>query len=350
MKILRRPLPLIFVLLLACGAGTTWGQAVHFTLYQMTPLVFNPANTGGFYGSYRISLLYRDQYRSIAGNSGYKTPTFSVDVPVIRGFKKTDWVGAGVLFYSDKSGDAGLTVSTFKISAAYHWALNKKGTSTLAIAYQTGPLQREIKDKDKLIFGDQLQSGQASADANIIETEKKGVTDHVGGLKFTSKFNKTDEFNIGIAAGQFGNTNWSLIKEGGNDQIQPRVHAQIGMSSLLSDKVRFSPNISYQNIWGTPANTFVLQGYFDYLYDEEKNTILKGGLGYRSGAGIGDAIQVMLGADIDAIRVMIGYDVNVSTLSSASGTFGAFEIAAQYIGKIYKRPKPDPIIFCPRFL
>jgi len=47
--------------------------------------------------------------------------------------------------------------------------------------------------------------------------------------------------------------------------------------------------------------------------------------------------------------VMLGYDVNISSLSSASGSFGAFELAAQYIGKIYKRPNPDPIIFCPRF-
>ena len=92
-----------------------------------------------------------------------------------------------------------------------------------------------------------------------------------------------------------------------------------------------------------------MQGYIDYLYNEAKNTILKGGIGYRSGAGIGDAIQIMLGADIDAIRVMLGYDINISSLASASGTFGAIELAAQYVGKIYKRPKPDPIIFCPRF-
>ena len=352
MKILRLPPYLVFVLLLACGSSTSWGQDIHFTLHPMTPLAFNPANTGAFYGSYRISLLYRDQYRSVAGNAGYKTPTFSVDLPVIRGFKKTDWVGVGMFFYSDQSGTGGLTQSTFKASAAYHWALNKKGTSTLSIAYQTGSLQREIKNPDKLIFEDQLTNpmpGQPSMDKNLIDTEKKGFLDHVGGLKFTSKFNKTDEFNIGIAAGKFGNPDWSLITQGGNYQVDPRVHAQIGMSSVMSDKVRFSPNISYQKIMGQAANTFVLQGYFDYLYNEEKNTILKGGIGYRSGSGIGDAIQVMMGADINAIRVMIGYDVNVSSLSSASGTFGAFEIAAQYIGKIYKRPKPDPIIFCPRF-
>ena len=350
MKILRRPIYLVFVLLLALGSGKSWGQDIHFTLHPMTPLAFNPANTGAFYGSYRISILYRDQYRSVLGSAAYMTPTFSVDVPVIRGFKKTDWVGVGMFFYSDKSGDAGLTQSAFKASVAYHWAMNKKGTNTLSIAYQTGAVQREIKNASKLTFGDELEMlVEQSPDRNNILMDKKGFLDHVGGLKFTSKYNKTDEFNIGIAAGKFGKPDWSVVTMGSSYNVDPRVHAQIGMSSVMSDKVRFSPNISYQKIWGSPASTFVIQGYFDYLYNESKNTILKGGIGYRSGAGIGDAIQIMLGADIDAIRVMLGYDINVSPLASASGTFGAIELAAQYIGKIYKRPKPDPIIFCPRF-
>lgn len=348
MNILRLPLRVVFGLLLVLHFGVSRGQDIHFTLHGMTPLAFNPANTGGFYGSYRISGLYRDQYRSVTGNGAFSTATFSVDVPVIRGFKETDWVGVGMFFYSDKSGDAGLTQSTFKISAAYHWSMNKKGTSILAIAYQTGSLQREIKDVSKLQFEDALISGGQTIET-AIDDMKKGFLDHVGGLKFTRKINKTDEFNIGVAAGKFGRPDWSLLTQGGNYRVDPRVHAQIGMSSLLSDNVRFLPNVSYQKILNSPASTFVLQGLIDYLYNEQKQIVLKGGLGYRSGAGIGDAVQVMLGADIKDIRVMLGYDINISPLSGASSSVGGFELAAQYVGRIYKRPNPDPIIFCPRF-
>lgn len=351
MKLHRLPLRVVFGLFLVLTIGFAKAQDVHFTLYQMTPLAFNPANTGGFYGSYRLSGLYRDQYRSVTGAGAYQTPTFSVDVPVIRGFKETDWVGVGMYFFSDKSGEAGLTMSSFKISAAYHWTMNKKGTSILSIAYQTGSLQREIADKSKLKFEDQLVGNlpQSPVEDPNIKTNKEGFLDHVGGLKFTSKLNKTDEFTIGVAAGKFGRPNWSVLNMGGNYQVDPRVHAQIGLTTLMSDKVKFLPNISYQKIMGSAANTFVFQGLFDYLYNKEKQTILKGGIGYRSGAGIGDAIQFMLGADIKEIRVMFGYDINVSPLSSASSSVGGFEIAAQYVGRIYKRPKPDPIIFCPRF-
>ena len=349
MKILRLPPRVVFGFLLAFLVRISFAQDVHFTLHQMTPLAFNPANTGGFYGSYRLSGLYRDQYRSVTGAGAFTTPTFSVDVPVIRGFKETDWVGVGMYFFSDKSGDAGLAMSTFKISAAYHWAMNKKGNNVLSIAYQTGSLQREITERQKLMFEDQLVNGGQSIEEGNILQDKKGFLDHVGGLKFTSKFNKTDEFYIGVAAGKFGKPDWSLLTQGGNYRVDPRAYAHIGMSTLMSDKVRFLPNVSYQKIMGTASNTFVLQGLFDYLFNEEKQIVMKGGLGYRSGDGIGDAFQIMLGADIKEIRVMIGYDLNVSSLSSASNSQGGFELAAQYIGRIYKRPKPDPIIFCPRF-
>jgi hypothetical protein len=41
----------------------------------------------------------------------------------------------------------------------------------------------------------------------FVEEDKKGksYTDHVGGLMLTSKYNKTDEFNIGFAMGKIGN-------------------------------------------------------------------------------------------------------------------------------------------------
>ena len=110
----------VCALFLTLGFQLVYCQDIHFTLHQMTPLAFNPANTGAFYGSYRLSGLYRDQYRSVAGNAAYMTPTFSVDAPILKGFKETDWLAVGLFFYSDKSGDAGLTQSTFKVSAAYH--------------------------------------------------------------------------------------------------------------------------------------------------------------------------------------------------------------------------------------
>ncbi|HEX5111328.1 MAG TPA: PorP/SprF family type IX secretion system membrane protein [Saprospiraceae bacterium] len=333
------------------GANQIKAQDLHFTLHTMTPLAFNPANTGGFYGTYRISGLYRDQYRSVAGNGGFKTPTISVDLPVIKGFREKDWVGVGLFIYQDKSGTAGLTQASTKISAAYHFALNKKGSSVITLGYQTGSVGRRLSNPTKLIFED--GEGTSSPDYNTnVNTEKKGkaYTDQVGGLMLTSKYNKTDELKFGFAMGKIGNPNWSLLKEGSTEyKVNSRMHFQAGMSTVMSDKIRFSPIITYQRLLKGAESSFVAQGQIDYLLNKEKNTIGIGGIGYRSGQGIGDAIQLMIGAYIKDIKVMVGYDINISSLTLASGSVGGFEIAAQYIGKVYKRPKPDPVIFCPRF-
>ena len=346
MMIHRLATRLVCALFLTFCFQLAHSQDIHFTLHQMTPLAFNPAHTGAFLGSYRLSGLYRDQYRSVAGKAAFTTPTFSVDVPIIRGFKETDWVGVGLFFYSDKSGDAGLTQQTFKVSAAYHLSLNKEGSRVLTIAYQTGAVQRFIDDIMKLSFEDDLLNGTAGT-METPSTDKTGYLDHVGGLRYTTKMNKTDEFFVGVAAGKFGNPDWSVT--GGTYRVDPRIHGQVGFSSLMSDKIRFLPNITYQKILSSPQSTLVVQGHMDYLYNEAKRVVLKGGLGYRTGAGIGDALQIMLGADIKDFRVMFGYDINISRLAGASSGAGAFELAAQYMGKIYKRPNPDPIIFCPRF-
>ncbi len=341
----RLPIFLTFIGLALLKTSDVGGQDIHFTLHPLTPLAFNPARTGDFYGTYRISGLYRDQYRSVAGAGAYSTPTFSIDANVLRGFWDNDWVSVGLFFYTDRSGTAGLTVQTFKVSAAYHKSLNKAGTTTLSFAYQTGAVQRFIKNPSKLVFED------ITEDFSTVKgkDQKEGYLDHVGGLKLTSKYNKTDEFFIGLAANRFGNPNWSVLQTGGTYQLKPKVYAHAGLSTVMSDRIRFSPNVSFQKIMARPEQTFVLQGMIDYLYDPTKNIILYGGLGYRSGAGIGDALQVMLGAYYKEVKVMIGYDANISSLSNASGSFGGFEIAAQYIGRVYKRPNPDPIIFCPRF-
>src|SRR5688572_25227521 len=174
MMIHRHAMRLVCALFLTFCFQLAQSQDIHFTLHQMTPLAFNPAHTGAFAGSYRLSGLYRDQYRSVAGKAAFMTPTFSVDAPILRGFKETDWVGVGLFFYSDKSGDGGLTQSTFKVSASYHYSLNKEGTQIITLGYQTGPVQREVKTPSNLIFGDQLETGQQSSmDHGNIANDKK---------------------------------------------------------------------------------------------------------------------------------------------------------------------------------
>ena len=56
----------------------------------------------------------------------------------------------------------------------------------------------------------------------------------------------------------------------------------------------------------------------------------------------------MIGGEYKDIKFGISYDADISDLSVASGSVGGFELAIGYLGKIFKTPKPKPVIFCPR--
>lgn len=316
-------------------------QDIHFTLYDMMPLVFNPAETGAFSGTYRISGIYRDQYLSVTGvPNEYKTPSASVDLPIIKGFRENDWVGVGLMMFSDKSGSLGFKHSAFKLSAAYHLALDKKGNTMLSLGYQTGSVQREVKNLDEI---DLIQPDIQLQGSMLMNS----YTDHVGGLHLKTLMNKTNVLQLGVSVGNIGKPRGGLDSGGGGIggayEIPMRILGHGSYRTMYNDRLAIIPSAFFQ-LLGKDKEIMV-QAVGEYLFNPAKRIVLKGGLGYR----VGDAVQLILGTDIKDLKVTFGYDINVSKLTPASNTFGGFEIAATLIGIIYKKPNPDPVLFCPRF-
>jgi type IX secretion system PorP/SprF family membrane protein len=318
-------------------------QDIHFTLYDMVPLMFNPGQTGAFSGSYRVAGIYRDQWVSVTGAPNeFKTPGFSVDVPLIKGFRDNDWVGVGVIFYSDKSGSLGLQNSAFKLSAAYHFALDKKGNTVLSLGYQTGSVQRRIK-ANGLEKIDLLEMDPSLTPGTELMSS---FTDHVGGLHLRTKMNNQNVFRMGVSVSHIGKSDISLSQGGGGGgqyKLPMRFLGSASLRSLLTDRVAIVPS-AFVQVQGKD-HEIVGQAVLEYLFNPEKDVVMRGGLGYR----VGDAVQILLGARIRELTIMAGYDMNVSRLSPASSTVGGFELSASLVGIIYKKPDPDPVLFCPRF-
>jgi hypothetical protein len=63
----------------------------------------------------------------------------------------------------------------------------------------------------------------------------------------------------------------------------------------------------------------------------------------------GDSFNLMMGFRYKGWDAGIAYDVNYSPFIAATKSVGAIEIGVTRIFNIYKRPKYDPVIFCPRF-
>lgn len=325
-------------------------------MYNMSPLVLNPASTGAFLGSIRVGGIYRDQWRSVLGRQ-FSTPSFYADAPIINGFGKQDWVGVGVMMYSDQAGVGQLTTNSFMFSAAYHRALDRKAKNVLTLGLQGGMVARSIDlQSSDLMFEDELDLGQglASSPDRAVGDEEGAMTNYFdlsAGLLLTSRLSKTNYFNLGFAMAHLTTPNYSILSPSqgtgqGSNNIGPQLPLRItghGMLHLdVGDNWLFEPMAYYVRIG--PAQEVAAQAWGGIYLDEEKEKAIRFGLGYR----LADAGEVLLGFDYKTLKVGVSYDVNVSPLREATNFRGGLEIAASYIFKIYKKPEVPPVIFCPQ--
>jgi hypothetical protein len=129
----------------------------------------------------------------------------------------------------------------------------------------------------------------------------------------------------------------------GNAKIPRRTLLHGQFNAALNDRWSISPAFQYQSMSG--ADEIQIQSMVGYLFNPEKDVTLNFGVGYR----MRDALQAIVGAKIKDLRVGLAYDINTSDLNAASNYRGGFELAANYIIKIYKPAVIKPKVLCPRF-
>lgn len=355
---IRKLLPLFVAALAFSGLQA---QDIHFSQFNMSPMTLNPANIGAFEGTARIGGIYRGQFASVLGNSGqYQTPSIFVDAPIITGFRKRDWVGVGFMFFSDKAGIGKLTHSAAKLGASYHLALNKKATTFITLGAQYGQASRRL-NPDGFLFAEGYNNPTPSGGYNQpqdvdyanLNRDKASWTDIDAGIVLKSKLNERMDFSIGysmyhIAEGKYGLVTGGSSTPGGpaqssQDEIGRRSVGTGTFNIKLNDKLMVSPTFIYQTMSG--ADEIIIQGLGSYLFNQDKEITLLFGAGYR----LRDAIHPIVGMQYKSLRVGLAYDVNISSLNTATNYRGGFELAANYIIKIYKPAVIKTKVLCPRF-
>jgi len=328
----------IFVLLTMCSSGLN-AQDIHYTQYELSPLTLNPALTGAYEGTFRVGGIYRDQWSSVLDRQ-YVTYTLYGDLPVIRGFGKNDWFGAGISLTNDRAGSAALTHLAGTLSLAYHLGLGKKSNTVFSLGAQGGFAQKRV-DINELRFEDEILGGASSAEFGLpgFDSSISYSDFNVGALVnsyLTSKFN----FYVGAAAFHLTNPDDGFITE---QKLRTRIAVHGGFSYDIADRLLIAPSFIFQT--QAKAREVVTQAKLGYHINPERNVTLYAGLGYRySGAAM-----AMIGMDYRGAKLGIAYDIDVSPLNPASRGRGAYELALSYTAKIYKTPVVKPVLFCPRF-
>jgi type IX secretion system PorP/SprF family membrane protein len=328
------------------------GQDIHFTQYNMAPLVLNPAMAGNFEGTIRVGGIYRSQWTSVLGSNQFETPSVFADAPIIRGFRKQDWIGVGISVFRDsRAGALEHSRTNFGMGGTYHIGLSKKRKTYLSIGGQFGNETRQVdpatanpedKIKNSATQDELLMMGKLGAAFNMFNA----------GLALNAELNKRMDMVLGFAVRNVAESNYGLQQipadkrrpDGARDPQKPRLFTAHGQFNVaMTDRWTLSPGFLFQTI--AAQDEIVVQAQGAYLFDPKRDITLSTGLGYR----LGDAVNLMVGGRYKNLRVGLAYDINTSDLSTDTNYRGGFELAANYIIKIYKPAIIKPKVICPRF-
>ncbi len=326
-------------------AANLTAQDVHFSQFNLSPLTLNPALTGGYEGTFRVGGIYRDQWASVVQAAKFTTPSAYIDAPLVRGFGKNDWVGAGAVFLSDKSGSAQLTNQTALLSLAYHLGLGKKGNSTLAFGVQGGIVQKKF-DRTLLLGEDGILQGKTVGTSDVFAQTNTSYPDFSAGLNFTSTLSSKVNFNIGASMAHLLTPRETFVsKTESNEKLARRVAVTAGANIDFGQKMVLMPSIMYLN--QAKASQINVQSLLGYHLNAARDITALAGLGYR--ATNADAIFPMVGMLYKGLKVGVAYDINAAGLNQYSGGNGGYEIGVSYIARISRIPVVKPVLFCPRF-
>ncbi len=345
------------------GCVLASGQDLIYSLADFMPTWTNPALTGAFEGTVRLGGLYRDQSRGF-NTEAFQTPGFYVDAPLLTvGKKKKAWLGAGATLIADTKGVAALSSTYAELSVGFHriFAERKASRSVFSIGLRGGVLQRKASlDSEQIILSEEQDVSIGGGGLGMLQgLDRAGSFTGSGvdiglGASLARTMDEDREFRVGLTAHHVLAPKATLVENDYRRVITFGAQAQY--SQVLSSGILIEPAL-YAHMTDGVASA-QLQTMVGFALGEEGDKIFKIGAGFRAprqaypmvGFEKGDlriavAFDIYTGGPQGVVR---GFDGNPDVPVNDKLFNSAFEIAAQYIIKIYKEPKVEPVILCPQ--
>ena len=308
-------------LALVVACLSSFGQDIHFSQYNLTPLLVNPAQAGA-YKNIEVIANYKSQWTSIDPDA-YKTMMISADGRLLQEKWRTKWLSAGVMMFSDLAGPAKMQTMQGNLFLGYHMQLNAK--NMVGASLEGGYAQRSI-DYNKLSWEESTDPKASSS------TNSFGYPDFGLGILYQytkgqvySKENDMLIIRAGFAISHLTTPSYSFFNGGENlyAKITGHVDALIGIKNT---KFALMPGFLYKG--QGPASEIFPGSYFRYMISESsgKGRSIMIGTHLR----VKDAFIPSVQFEYDEYTIGMSYDLNVSGFKSATSGKGGFEIALRY--------------------
>ena len=328
---------LIFIISIIILNGiVALGQDIHFSQFNESPLLENPALAGSFNGDQRAIINYKDQWRSVT--KPYQTMAVAFDAGVLREKFKSGYFGIGAFVYNDKAGDTKLSTTNVNLAISYHIYLND--FSNLAAGIQGGYGQRSINSSncqwdsqyDGTGYNTNLPSGETKSFDNY------GYGDFGAGLLwnyfssdagFKNKIIK--KANAGISLYHINKPSYSFYNT--NTEALNRKLVLYGMMSLRvtsDNNFTLIPSLIYYKQGACQEFNIGTMGRYK---------LIEGGSGVIRDAAVSlgvfyrweDAAVTVFQLEISSFALGISYDINTSGLKTVSSNKGGIEFSLRYV-------------------
>jgi type IX secretion system PorP/SprF family membrane protein len=332
-------------------------QDAHFTQFYAAPLKLNPALSGMYSGTFRISTVYRDQWFSAVDNY-LRTFNASGDAKFELKYnnrRNPDLVSVGINFFSDRVSGFDFNTNEIQITTAYHKSLDKRSNKYIGIGLQGGIFQRGI-NYDDIFFQDQFNSldGFTNATNESLPTNSRGYFDLSTGIHYSVAPKRGTQFHIGLGIFHITQPNLSFYNEASTidqnisktDTLYRKFSFHTGLSIPRSERTSIQPRVNILS-QGKHLETNIGANFRYKINPREGQYISLGiyGRGIKNYDNFGlFSINGVVGYERNNFIIGLSYDQPVNQLFRDARSLSSLELSLIYIGEHHNADE-----FCPQF-
>jgi type IX secretion system PorP/SprF family membrane protein len=303
-------------------------QDKHFSMFAESPVYLNPAAAGFFPGDMQLFSNFRMQWMSVS-DAPFRTISAGTDW---RMFDNGSFMGAGLNFYNDLSGDT--KYQTNEVTFPLNYAIEIARDNHFAIGLQPAWYQRTLLNEnvtwDNQWTGTSFNTNYSSNEVLLNEKMNISRFDISAGAYWYANLSKTTRLSFGLAGHHLTKQKINFMSADSKMFRKLTLHGQCSFRQQNSN-LTIMP--AFFGFLQGPNKELTLGSNFRYIlrgssrvtgYFEE--IALSFGAYYR----LGDAILANVIFDISGFSVGASYDLNVSRLTVASNGFGGFEVFLRY--------------------
>ncbi|GAB4302319.1 MAG: hypothetical protein Kow0068_25070 [Marinilabiliales bacterium] len=324
-------------------------QDVHFSQFNQTPLIINPALTGSGLGIHRAGLNYREQgtffTKGYISYSAFYDGKYSFKKRTIKNKNsKQPYFGIGGVFINDRAGDSKMGTTNIGLSVAYFMELIEK--HVFSIGFQGSFGQRSIDYSDLRWDSQYINNSfsQNNPPEYLKPEENFSYPDVATGISWRYTKDRFFKSTAGIALHHVNSIKLRYLDV--ENQILDRkinIHGQAEYM-FKSTVVTLIPSFLYQRqgklqelVYGTLVKLQVNEKYQDSKFLESYV-----GLGLFNRHN--DSFTATLVISSKNTRIGINYDFNYSSLKRASNFKGAIETSVVFHIPYQKRRGGNTLI------